>query len=198
MSDYEITLPIRRPWLALAAILLVVPFKPFLLVLFLMGRGILRPQSSGEFMMSLIVGIPFLLFGLFFGLRWLRFILLNLIGEETLRLESGCISIRQSLFGFGKWKTFSAEKVTDLRTGWENLRIEINSSSTKSVPVEQRVKAAQWLSVVKDFLQRIGCLPSLMFRSKNQTFFFGSSVDRSQAGEILARLRMHLPEETFT
>ena len=196
MINYEIQVPIRRPWLAFALCFLFFPFRPFLLVIFLMVRGIIRPQSPAEFLSCLILGIPFILIGLGFGVAVLRFILSNLLGQETLRVESDHLSIRQSLFGFGKWKIFPVEKISNLRTGWGSLEAEV-ARSTESVLMEHTLKAKRWLATMEDFFRRIGCLPGLMFRAENRTHFFGWSIDKSQASEIFARLKMHLPENAF-
>jgi len=91
---YEVKLPIRRPWLALVLCLLWFPFKPFLLGFFLIVRGIIRPESSTEFFFCLIIGIPYLFIGGMFGLAILRLVLLNLFGEESLKLEEGRLMIR--------------------------------------------------------------------------------------------------------
>lgn len=197
MTDYEISVPVRRPWIALALAFLLYQFRPFFLVTLLMARGIFRPQSTAEFFSCLILGVPFLAASLFCLSAMLRLILLNLIGEETLRLESGrLLKIRTSLLGMGKWKSFLADSLSGLRTGGLELEAELSQKSG-DLKLEEMMRTRRLFAWTGRVLEVLGLRPALIFRAGGQTHWFGFGMEESAAREALARLRMHLPESAF-
>ena len=199
MTQYEITFPIRRPWVAVFLFLLILPFRPYLLMVFLLLRGVIRPQSPAEFFSCLIIGIPFLLVGFFFGGTWLRLILTSLFGREMLKVEEGRLMLREALFGMGRWRSYAADSIRGISGG----RLDLQRFAREQGRIGERMKLAdtlRWqriLSGLEGGLRFLGVWPALIFRVNGAVTWFGLGMEESQSQEILARLRMHLPESAF-
>jgi len=197
VTDYEISVPVRRPWIALLLLLLVFPFQPFLLVIFLMGRGIVRPQSPAEFFSCLILGIPFFLVGFFVGKMWLWGILVSLFGQETLKLEEGHLMLRESFWGMGKWRSFSVDSIREMRGGRPDLQRYARDREGGQMKLAERLQLQRILAGIEGALRFLGIWPAVLFRAGAGITWFGLGMEESQGREILARLRMHLPESAF-
>jgi hypothetical protein len=197
LSGYEVHLPIRRPILAAGLALLFIPWWDYSKFSGLLIRGIVRPESGVEFFFCLALGTPFLLFFAGFGGGLLYLILLNLIGTETLRVESGQLRLRQSLCGIGRWKSFPVGHLTDLRTGGMEFWQELLKGSERK-DLKDLLHLQKGLTSAAPLMAFLGIRPGLVFRAKKQVRWFGSGLDELYAREILARLRMHLPEGAFT
>lgn len=196
MSSYELTLPIRRSWVAIAVGLFLIPWLDFFRMSMLMARGLVRPQSGAEFVTCIILGLPFLFISLTFGLTVSYYVALNLFGSETLELDAGKLRMRQSVLGMGRWQVFRFEEVSNLRVGGMDLAKELRVRAEGAL-LQEQVRTGQLFAGIGAAMRFLGIWPGLMFRARNQTRWFGSSMDEMEAREVLARLRMHLPEGAF-
>ncbi len=196
MNEYEVHSTIRRPWVPIALGALLYPFRSFFLVTGLMLRGILRPESPVEFFGCLIIGIPFFLIALYLIQKVARLTLLNLLGEEALRVEPGRLMLRQSVFGLGRWRSFPVDSITDFSLGGTQF-LEGSNQKEDRVKLEELVRLKRIFGWLEGGLRLFRLWPAFVFRAKGQVRWFGFGLEQSQAREILARLRYHLPEGAF-
>lgn len=196
MNEYEVRAPIRRPWIVILFVFVFWQFTPFLLINSLLLRGIIRPQSPAEFFSCIILGIPFLLLATAMTVWFLRIILRNLIGEETLRLEPGKLKLRTTVLGLGKWREFPLETISNLRTGGVELENEFTQKAA-DLPLEQSMQVRRGLAWFKRVAAFLKIQPALMFTSRGKVEWFGSGLEESEAREMLARLKMQLPDSVF-
>lgn len=196
MSEYEISVPVRRPVVALLMLVPLGIWYGFLQVSSLLVRGVLGPESGVEFFFCLLLGLPFALICVVVGLALVRLILYNLLGKETLRVERSHLLIRGSLFGLGRWKRFPVEKISDLRTGRSNLQAGV-ARSFHGTGVADWLRVQRWSEGLARLYARVGAMPGILFKVDGQVHGFGACLGDGQAQEILVRLKFHLPEDAF-
>jgi hypothetical protein len=175
---------------------LVYLFRSFFHVTGLMLRGVLRPESRTEFFACLIIGIPFFLIALYLIQKVARLTLLNLLGEEVLRVEPGRLMLRQSVFGMGRWKSFPVDSIADFSLGGTGF-LQGSAQRRGSVKLEELMRLERIFGWLEGGLRLFRLWPAFVFRAKGQVCWFGFAMEESQAREILARLRYHLPESAF-
>ena len=196
MADYELNVPIRRPWLALLTILFFFPFWDFIKFSAFIISRVFHAESQVELFFSAVIGIPFALITLSFASLLGYWIGLNLFGTQELRLEKDRLRLRSSFLGFGKWREFKIWEITKMRSGGKEFEKEMLGKAEEML-IQEHVRTGNMFAGLKGLLSFFGIAPGIVFRAKKETVWFGCGMEESHTGEVVARLRMHLPEGAF-
>ncbi len=177
MVAYERSVPIRRPWLALLFALMFLPLRDYL-----------RFNS--------FVDLPFAAIALWFAFLIGKMVAVNLFGIQTLQLGDGCLRLREGLFGIGRWQEFPVESISGLRLGGADLEKEL-LKKTEDLLIKEEVRTGRMFSGLQGVLRFLGVIPAVAFKAKGKPRWFGYGMEEMEAREVLARLRMQLPESAW-
>ena len=99
---------------------------------------------------------------------------------------------------FGSWKMEGFPGGRDYRsTDGTSESGSRNAGRHQALKISDLVRTARWFSAVHRILDFLGIMPGILFRTKGRTQWFGFSLEPGQAQEILARLRLQMPQSAF-
>lgn len=180
---------------------LLFQWLPFVRMSIFLVKRATGSANPGEKVSSLVLALFFVPLSLLFGGMLLRWLAMELFGSQVLTVSPQRITVKERPFKIRPDRSIEVTKISKIglsgpsESKMHSTLLEDKTPGAKLEP-HQLSAAAGGIWWLTRMMQKVGMMPSLsIVAAGKEEGIFG--LERDEAQELLARMRLHLPGELF-